>query len=194
MKDTRDRRVKPVTAESEALHRRALGLFPGGVNSPVRAFRGVGGVPRAIASAQGAWMTDADGNRLLDYVLGWGPLLLGHAYPAVVRAVEEQMRRGALYGAMRGQRPEPDLAIRHLDLVQAPELLQTDQAIGHHEPLLQHDHQRRPPGHNPGVFPEVTHEGERLLHCVRLSKVKRIHETRSVSMRLAAPRIDSMIL
>ena len=102
MRDTRDRRVKPATAESEALHRRALGLFPGGVNSPVRAFRGVGGVPRAIASAQGAWMTDADGNRLLDYVLGWGPLLLGHAHPAVVRAVEEQMRRGALYGASTG--------------------------------------------------------------------------------------------
>lgn len=97
MKETRER-VRPATAESEALHRRALGLFPGGVSSPVRAFRGVGGTPRVIASAKGAWMTDEDGNGLLDYVLGWGPLVLGHAHPAVVRAVEEQMRRGALYG------------------------------------------------------------------------------------------------
>jgi glutamate-1-semialdehyde 2,1-aminomutase len=96
--ETRDRRTKPPTAESEALHRRALGLFPGGVNSPVRAFRGVGGVPPVIESARGAFLTDADGNRLLDYVLGWGPLLLGHAHPAVVRAVEEQMKHGALYG------------------------------------------------------------------------------------------------
>jgi glutamate-1-semialdehyde 2,1-aminomutase len=105
---TREPRTRPATSESEALHRRALGLFPGGVNSPVRAFRGVGGTPRAIASASGAWMTDADGNRLLDYVLGWGPLLLGHAHPAVVGAVEEQMRRGALYGA--GTRLECELA------------------------------------------------------------------------------------
>lgn len=108
MNETREPRTRPATSESEALHARALGLFPGGVNSPVRAFRGVGGTPRAIASARGAWMTDADGNRLLDYVLGWGPLLLGHAHPAVVRAVEEQMRLGALYGA--STRLECDLA------------------------------------------------------------------------------------
>ena len=100
MKETRERQTaKPATGESEQLHRRAQAVFPGGVNSPVRAFRGVGGVPRMIASAKGAWMTDEDGNRLLDYVLGWGPLLLGHAHPVVVRAVEEQLRRGALYGA-----------------------------------------------------------------------------------------------
>ena len=99
MNETRERGTTPGTSESEALHRRALGLFPGGVNSPVRAFRGVGGVPRAIESARGARMTDADGNQLLDYVLGWGPLLLGHAHPAVVRAVEEQMKKGSLYGA-----------------------------------------------------------------------------------------------
>ena len=92
-------RTLPKTTESEALHRRALGLFPGGVNSPVRAFKGVGGTPRTIVSAQGAVMTDADGNALLDYVLGWGPMLLGHAHPGVVQAVERQARAGTLFGA-----------------------------------------------------------------------------------------------
>ncbi len=92
-------RTLPKTAESEALHRRALEFFPGGVNSPVRAFQAVGGTPRAIVSARGAVMTDADGNELLDYVLGWGPLLLGHAHPSVVAAVERQVRAGSLYGA-----------------------------------------------------------------------------------------------
>jgi glutamate-1-semialdehyde 2,1-aminomutase len=87
------------TAESEALFRRALECFPGGVNSPVRAFKGVGGTPRFIASANGAYVVDADGNRYIDYVLGWGPILLGHAHPAVGRAVERQIRDGLLYGA-----------------------------------------------------------------------------------------------
>ncbi|HET9250858.1 MAG TPA: glutamate-1-semialdehyde 2,1-aminomutase [Candidatus Eisenbacteria bacterium] len=114
MKETRERRTRPATSESEALHRRAQGLFPGGVNSPVRAFRGVGGVPRVIASAKGAWMTDEDGNRLLDYVLGWGPLLLGHAHPAVTRAVEEQMKRGSLYGASTRVECELAEAVREL--------------------------------------------------------------------------------
>jgi glutamate-1-semialdehyde 2,1-aminomutase len=94
----KESRVTPKTAASEAHHARALGLFPGGVNSPVRAFQAVGGVPRAIVAAKGATMTDADGNQLLDYVLGWGPLLLGHAHPAVTAAVERQARAGALYG------------------------------------------------------------------------------------------------
>ena len=92
-------RVQPKTTRSETLHKRALGLMPGGVNSPVRAFRGVGGTPRLIASAKGAELVDVDGNHLLDYVLGWGPLLLGHAHPAVVKAVERQMREGSLFGA-----------------------------------------------------------------------------------------------
>lgn len=103
-------RTLPKTAESEALHRRALGLFPGGVNSPVRAFKGVGGVPRTIVSAKGATMTDADGNLLLDFVLGWGALLLGHARAEVVEAVTRQARVGTLYGT--GTRLEIDLAER----------------------------------------------------------------------------------
>jgi len=107
MKETR---ALPQTGQSEALHMRALGLFPGGVNSPVRAFQAVGGTPRYIVSARGATMTDADGNALLDYVLGWGPLLLGHAHPAVVAAVERQAREGTLYGA--STRLEVELAER----------------------------------------------------------------------------------
>ncbi|TMQ58029.1 MAG: glutamate-1-semialdehyde-2,1-aminomutase [Candidatus Eisenbacteria bacterium] len=95
MKETR---ALPATRKSDTLHERALGLFPGGVNSPVRAFLAVGGRPRIIASAQGAYLKDADGNELLDYVLGWGPLLLGHAHPAVVPVVERQVRNGVLYG------------------------------------------------------------------------------------------------
>jgi glutamate-1-semialdehyde 2,1-aminomutase len=91
-------RALPATKESEALHARALSLFPGGVNSPVRAFRAVGGEPRFIASARGATLTDADRNELLDYVLGWGPMLLGHAHPAVVEAVDRQLRSGTLFG------------------------------------------------------------------------------------------------
>jgi glutamate-1-semialdehyde 2,1-aminomutase len=87
------------TTASEMLFHRAQGLFPGGVNSPVRAFRAVGGIPRFIASAKGAYLTDIDGNRLLDYVLGWGPMLLGHGHPNVVEAVQRQVRLGLLYGS-----------------------------------------------------------------------------------------------
>jgi glutamate-1-semialdehyde 2,1-aminomutase len=103
-------RALPPTAASEALFARAGALFPGGVNSPVRAFRAVGGTPRFIEAARGAYVTDADGNHLLDYILGWGPLLLGHAHPAVVAAVERQAHAGALYGAP--SRLEVELAER----------------------------------------------------------------------------------
>ncbi|HEX7078381.1 MAG TPA: glutamate-1-semialdehyde 2,1-aminomutase [Candidatus Eisenbacteria bacterium] len=107
MKETR---TLPKTTQSEILMRRAQALFPGGVNSPVRAFRAVGGTPRFIASAEGATLVDVDGNRLLDYVLGWGPLLLGHAHPDVVAAIERQARAGTLYGA--STRLEIELAER----------------------------------------------------------------------------------
>jgi glutamate-1-semialdehyde 2,1-aminomutase len=94
----KETRTLPKTSESAALHHRAQDLFPGGVNSPVRAFLAVEGTPRIIASARGAYLTDADGNRLLDYVLGWGPMLLGHAHPAVTAALERQAGEGTLYG------------------------------------------------------------------------------------------------
>jgi glutamate-1-semialdehyde 2,1-aminomutase len=74
-------------------------VIPGGVNSPVRAFRAVGGNPPFIARGEGAYLWDADGNRYTDYVLSWGPLVLGHAHPAVVEALSEATARGTSYGA-----------------------------------------------------------------------------------------------
>ena len=86
-------------AESERLFAAAQRVLPGGVNSPVRAFRVVGGTPRFIARGEGAWLEDADGNRYLDLVLSWGPLILGHAHPEVLAAVVEAAGRGTTYGA-----------------------------------------------------------------------------------------------
>ena len=87
------------TGQSARLFEEACQLLPGGVNSPVRAFRAVGGVPLFIDHGTGAWLTDVDNNRYIDYVLSWGPLILGHAHPAVVQAISEQARRGTTYGA-----------------------------------------------------------------------------------------------
>ena len=84
---------------SEALFAEARRLIPGGVNSPVRAFRSVGGIPRFIARGEGAYVWDVDGNRYIDYVLSWGPLVLGHAPPEVVDAVHRQAALGMSYGA-----------------------------------------------------------------------------------------------
>ncbi|MCF7552944.1 glutamate-1-semialdehyde 2,1-aminomutase [Pseudonocardia sp. WMMC193] len=87
------------TTESAALFARASGVIPGGVNSPVRAFNAVGGTPRFMASARGAWLTDADDNRYVDLVSSWGPMILGHAHPAVVEAVREAALGGLSFGA-----------------------------------------------------------------------------------------------
>jgi glutamate-1-semialdehyde 2,1-aminomutase len=78
---------------------RACRLIPGGVNSPARAFGAVGGQPLFIARGEGPYLYDLDGNQYLDYVGSWGPLILGHAHPRVVRAIEEAARRGASFGA-----------------------------------------------------------------------------------------------
>jgi glutamate-1-semialdehyde 2,1-aminomutase (EC 5.4.3.8) len=86
-------------SQSETLFQRAQQSMPGGVNSPVRAFRAVGGTPRFIAAAEGAWLTDADGRRYVDYVGSWGPMILGHQHPAVVQAVSRQAAIGMSYGA-----------------------------------------------------------------------------------------------
>jgi len=87
------------TANSKKLFEAALRLMPGGVNSPVRAFRAVGALPHFIARAKGAKLYDADGNAFLDYVLSWGPLILGHAPAPVVKAVARVAARGTSYGA-----------------------------------------------------------------------------------------------
>ena len=86
-------------SQSEILFERARRSIPGGVNSPVRAFKAVGGTPRFIAAADGAWITDADGRRYVDYIGSWGPMILGHQYPAVVEAVRQQALVGFSYGA-----------------------------------------------------------------------------------------------
>ena len=96
------------TAVSEALFERARAVTPGGVNSPVRAFNAVGGTPRFIRSARGAWLTDVDGNEYVDLICSWGPMLLGHAHPEVQAAVAAAVARGTSYGAPT--EPEVDLA------------------------------------------------------------------------------------
>ena len=86
------------TTRSAELFRRAEQVVPGGVNSPVRAFRSVGGTPRFMTSGSGAWLTDADGNSYVDLVSSWGPMILGHAHPAVVEAVREAASAGLSFG------------------------------------------------------------------------------------------------
>ena len=87
------------TRKSEELFATAQALLPGGVDSPVRAFRSVGGTPRFIARGEGPFLVDADRNRLVDFVLAWGPLILGHAHPDVVKAVGAALARGTAFGA-----------------------------------------------------------------------------------------------
>jgi glutamate-1-semialdehyde 2,1-aminomutase len=86
----------PVSAD---LFARGQEVTPGGVNSPVRAFRAVGGTPRFMVEGSGPWLTDADGRRYVDLVSSWGPMILGHAHPAVVEAVSAAARRGLSFGA-----------------------------------------------------------------------------------------------
>ncbi len=85
-------------ATSKALFERAAKVIPGGVNSPVRAFHSVGGTPRFMGEGKGAYLTDADGNTYVDLVASWGPMILGHAHPAVVEAVQRAASRGLSFG------------------------------------------------------------------------------------------------
>ena len=100
--------IPSTTAASEAWFERARAVTPGGVNSPVRAFTAVGGTPRFITSASGAWLTDADGNDYVDLICSWGPMLLGHAHPDVQAAVAGAVARGTSYGTPT--QPEVELA------------------------------------------------------------------------------------
>src|SRR5258708_26690704 len=87
------------TTNSDNLFKRAQQVIPGGVNSPVRAFRAVGHVPLFIREASGPSVTDVDGNSYIDYVGSWGPMILGHAHPVVIEAIREAAARGTSYGA-----------------------------------------------------------------------------------------------
>src|SRR5258708_40123658 len=95
------------TGKSEALFARAQALIPGGVNSPVRAFKSVGGVPRFIVRGEGSRIIDADGNSYIDYVGSWGPLLLGHCAPEVIAAVQEALASGTSFGAPTERESDP---------------------------------------------------------------------------------------
>lgn len=88
-----------MTSNNDTLFARAQRTTPGGVNSPVRAFRSVGGTPRFITRAEGPYFWDADGKRYIDYIGSWGPAILGHAHPTVVKAVQEAAARGLSFGA-----------------------------------------------------------------------------------------------
>jgi glutamate-1-semialdehyde 2,1-aminomutase len=108
-------------ARSAALLRRARRRIPGGVNSPVRAYGAVGGAPPFVASGRGAWVTDEDGNRYVDYVGSWGPLILGHAHPAVLRAVRAAAAKGTSFGAPT--RLEVELAERVCEALPSVEMV-----------------------------------------------------------------------
>jgi len=93
-------------SRSEELYRRAVEVIPGGVNSPVRAFRSVGGKPVFVTRGQGSHIFDADGNEYIDYVGSWGPLLLGHRHPAILAAIEQALAIGTSFGAPTEQETE----------------------------------------------------------------------------------------
>ncbi len=109
------------TNRSAQLYQQALQVMPGGVSSPVRAFRGVGGDPLFIERGEGSYLIDVDGNRYVDYVMSWGPLILGHAYPAVIDAIQRQAACGTSYGAPTGL--EVELANLVIDLMPSVEMV-----------------------------------------------------------------------
>jgi glutamate-1-semialdehyde 2,1-aminomutase len=117
--------IKPATphdiSRNTALFERAKKLIPGGVNSPVRAFKAVGGTPRFVQRAQGAYFWDADGQRYIDYIGSWGPMILGHGHPAVIEAVQKAVLEGFSYGAPTER--EVELAEEIVKLVPSIEMV-----------------------------------------------------------------------
>ncbi len=96
-----------MTNKNESLFDNACKVIPGGVNSPVRAFKSVGGTPIFIERAEGPFLYGADGKRYIDYVGSWGPMILGHADPDVVAAVQKAATQGLSYGALTALETEP---------------------------------------------------------------------------------------
>ena len=114
-----------------ALFERAQRVIPGGVNSPVRAFRAVGGTPRFIARAAGAYMWDAEGRRYIDYIGSWGPMILGHGHPAVLDAVAKAARDGLSFGAPTEREIElAEEIIRHVPSVEQVRLVSSGTEAG----------------------------------------------------------------
>jgi len=110
-----------MTDRNQILFDRAKTLIPGGVNSPVRAFRAVGGTPRFVQRAQGAYFWDANGQRYIDYIGSWGPMILGHGHPAVIEAVQKAVLEGFSYGAPTER--EVELAQAIIDIVPSIEMV-----------------------------------------------------------------------
>src|SRR5688572_5048493 len=104
--------------QSKSLFERAQLTIPGGVNSPVRAFRSVGGTPVFIKSAKGAYLHDVDGNRYIDYINSWGPMILGHAYEPVVKAIQEY----ATYSTSFGAPTELEISVAELIVSMVPNI------------------------------------------------------------------------
>jgi glutamate-1-semialdehyde 2,1-aminomutase len=112
---------KTLTSRNDVLFERAKRVIPGGVNSPVRAFKAVGGTPRFVQRAQGAYFWDADGQRYIDYIGSWGPMILGHGHPAVLQAVQKAALDGFSYGAPTER--EVELAEEIIKLVPSIEMI-----------------------------------------------------------------------
>jgi glutamate-1-semialdehyde 2,1-aminomutase len=112
---------KDPTSRNDVLFERAKRVIPGGVNSPVRAFKAVGGTPRFVQRAQGAYFWDADGQRYIDYIGSWGPMILGHGHPAVLQAVQKAALDGFSYGAPTER--EVELAEEIIKLVPSIEMI-----------------------------------------------------------------------
>jgi glutamate-1-semialdehyde 2,1-aminomutase len=113
--------MTPSTDRNQQLFDRARQLIPGGVNSPVRAFKAVGGTPRFVQRAQGAYFWDANGKRHIDYIGSWGPMILGHGHPAVVEAVQKAVLEGFSYGAPTER--EVELAEEIVELVPSMDMV-----------------------------------------------------------------------
>ena len=113
--------TSPSSSRNDLLFERAKKLIPGGVNSPVRAFKAVGGTPRFVQRAQGAYFWDADGKRYIDYIGSWGPMILGHGHPGVIEAVQKAMMDGFSFGAPTER--EIELAEEIIKLVPSIEMV-----------------------------------------------------------------------
>ena len=112
---------KRIMGRTDGLWARAQALIPGGVNSPVRSFHSVGGEPFFVERGEGAYLYDTEGRRYVDYVLSWGPLILGHVHPVVTAAVNLQLARGTSYGAPT--EAEVELAERIVRMVPSVEMV-----------------------------------------------------------------------
>jgi glutamate-1-semialdehyde 2,1-aminomutase len=119
-----NKNMTSTTDRNQQLFDRARALIPGGVNSPVRAFRAVGGTPRFVQRAQGAYFWDANGNRHIDYIGSWGPMILGHGHPRVLEAVQRAVQEGFSYGAPTEREIElAEEIVKHLPSVEMVRLV-----------------------------------------------------------------------